>query len=48
MEEYTLSKIIQAEILYGIIFKNIWTFIDWIAERGFEFEEAQLEKKMKK
>jgi hypothetical protein len=37
MEDSNLSKIIQAEILYGIVFKNLWTFVDWIADRGYEF-----------
>jgi hypothetical protein len=30
-----LGKIINAEILYGIVFKSVWGFVDWIAERGY-------------
>jgi hypothetical protein len=37
MEESNLGKIIQPEVLYAIILKNLWTFFEWIADRGFEF-----------
>lgn len=43
MDESNLGKIIQSEVLYGIIFKNLWTFFEWIASRGYEHEEAELE-----
>lgn len=47
MAESRLGKIINSEILYGIIFKSLWNFVDWIAERGFEFEESKLEEHFK-
>ena len=43
MEDSNLGKIVQPEVLFGIIFKHLWTFVDWISDRGYEFEEAQLE-----
>lgn len=43
MEDNNLGKIIQPEVLFGVIFKNLWTFVEWIADRGYEFEEAELE-----
>jgi hypothetical protein len=30
MAESRLEKIINAEILYGIIFKSVWGFVDWL------------------
>ena len=42
MEESNLGKIIQAEVLSGFIFKNLWTFFEWIADRGYEYEQAKL------
>lgn len=43
MEDSSLGKIIQSEVLFGVIFKHLWNFVDWISDRGYEFEEAQLE-----
>jgi len=40
MEENNLSKIIQPEVLFTIIFRNLWNFFEWIADRGYEYEEA--------
>lgn len=37
MDDYNLSKIINSEVLYGIVFKNLWPFVDWILDRGYEF-----------
>ena len=42
MAESRMGKIITSEILYGVIFKCMWGFIDWIADRGYEYEEMKL------
>lgn len=43
MEDSNLAKIVQPDVLFGIIFKHLWAYVDWISDRGYEFEEAQLE-----
>lgn len=43
MAESRLGKIVNSDILYGVIFKSVWGFVDWIAERGYEYEENKLE-----
>ena len=30
MEDSNLGKIAESEVLFGIIFKHLWTFVDWI------------------
>lgn len=37
LDQFNLSKIINSEVLYGIVFKNLWPFVDWILDRGYEF-----------
>ena len=47
LDQFNLSKIINSEVLYGIVFKNLWPFVDWILDRGYEFQQAQLQNLMK-
>lgn len=35
MESSSLGSIIQPEVLFGVIFKNLWNFVDWISDRGY-------------
>lgn len=43
MADSRLGKIINSDILYGVIFKSVWNFVDWVSERGYEYEEGRLE-----
>lgn len=38
-----MGKLITIDTLYGIVLKNVWGFIGWIGERGFEYEDNKLE-----
>lgn len=37
MSESRFGRIVQFEVVYGMIFKSIWGFVDWIMERGYEY-----------
>ena len=35
MAESPINKIIQSDILYGIVFRSLWSYFGWITERGY-------------
>ncbi len=42
IEQTELENFINVDTVYGIVLRNIWGIVSWIAERGYEWEEAAL------
>lgn len=48
MQETDLEKFINLDTVYGIVFKNIWNVVGWLAERGWEWEEYRVKEVVEK
>ncbi len=42
IEETHLSNFINLDTVYGVVLRNIWNIVTWIADRGYEWEEHAL------
>jgi len=38
-----MEKLINIDTLYGIVLKSVWKSVEWIGERGSEYEEYILD-----
>jgi hypothetical protein len=36
--ELKLGRLISVEAVYGIVLKSIWRFVEFISDRGYEYE----------
>ena len=41
--ELKLGRLINIEAVYGIVLNSIWQFVEYISDRGYEYEEWKLE-----
>lgn len=39
IEQTDLENFVNLDTVYGIVLRNVWNILSWIAERGFEWEE---------
>ncbi len=42
IEETDLENFINLDTVYGIVLRNIWNIVTWIADRGYEWEETAI------